>query len=541
MKYLFKPINLRKWGLYVLTPLMMLSCVEDTDKVDKAALLEWEAETLSEEGLPAGGGSVSVNVDWAYTQWNIRVEEVLEGEDFIDQITPRTAGNVSIEATSTAVTIRLKENPQPSQNVVRLELRSLDEDISHSVVLTQAAKEIDPVMVHLDPNTRFQTISGFGGGNMMWGFDYLNAEEIKLAFGTGAGELGLSIYRVRLSPVREDWPALVETVKEARKYGARIIASPWSPPAAFKSNHDLIGGHLLEAHYADYADYLNDFVQFMAGEGSPVDVVSIQNEPDIQVSYESCDWTVDQVYDFIKNHGDAIQGAQLTAAESFNFKQSYTDQILNDSDALENLDIVSGHIYGSGLAPYPLAEEKGVEVWMTEYLMNQNSGVDINNWNTEEAVIWEESMGMLETIHGAMTSNWNAYIWWYIRRFYSFLGDGEQGTSREQTLRRGHAMAQFAKYVRPGYERIWANYTGTSANLGITAYEGNDQVVVVLINWEENPLPEVWLDLPVNISEAVSYTTSVTKMQEETKLTLGEETVTVALPAKSITTVVMDK
>ncbi|MDN3670407.1 hypothetical protein QWY93_13885 [Echinicola jeungdonensis] len=231
----------------------------------------------------------------------------------------------------------------------------------------------------------------------------------------------------------------------------------------------------------------------------------------------------------------------MTAAESFNFKQSYTDQILNDPEALENLDIVSGHIYGSGLAPYPLAEEKGIEVWMTEYLMNQNSGVDIDNWNTEEVAIWEESMGMLETIHGAMTSNWNAYIWWYIRRFYSFLGDGEQGTTREETLRRGHAMAQFAKYVRPGYERISATVSGTDADLGITAYDGEGKVVVVMINWEENAIPEVLLDLPEGITQAVSYTTSVFKEQEKAELTLGEETVIVALPAKSITTVVMEK
>ncbi|AWW32900.1 hypothetical protein DN752_23725 [Echinicola strongylocentroti] len=78
MKYLFKPINLKRWGLYVLASLWMLSCVEDADKVHKAALLKWDTVTLSAGG-PTSGGSVSVKVDWAFIQWNMQVEELLEG------------------------------------------------------------------------------------------------------------------------------------------------------------------------------------------------------------------------------------------------------------------------------------------------------------------------------------------------------------------------------------------------------------------------------------------------------------------------------
>jgi O-glycosyl hydrolase len=33
--------------------------------------------------------------------------------------------------------------------------------------------------------------------------------------------------------------------------GAIVFASPWSPPAAMKTNSNLIGGELQESAYAD--------------------------------------------------------------------------------------------------------------------------------------------------------------------------------------------------------------------------------------------------------------------------------------------------
>lgn len=516
------------------------SCVDDEEADNQIAQLSWDLGTIPDGDLSSNSGNLTLDVTWAYTQWQIKVEEVIEGEDYIQEFTPRVAGGNNIGTTTTSVNIRYKQNTTYTKNVVRISLQAVDgSGEKFTKVLSQVGQKFIPFRVNVNPSVTYQHISGFGGGNMMWGTDFLDEGEIKLAFGTGTGELGLSIYRIRLSPIRSDWPAVVETVREAKKYGATIIASPWSPPASMKSINNLTGGYLLEENYDAYANYLNDFVQFMDEQGAAVDVVSIQNEPDIQVSYESCDWTIEQIYNFIKFHGDKIHGAKLTAAESFNFKQSYTDQILNDSEALQNLDIVSGHIYGSGMAPYPLAEQKGVEVWMTEYLMNQNSGADINNWNRDEAVIWEETMGMLQTIHDSMISNWNAYIWWYIRRFYSFLGEGEQGNTRGQTLRRGDAMAQFAKYVRPGFTRISANIN-EQRNIDVSGYSGEGKLVIVLINKENEGIPAIELEVPEGFATAKATVTSLNHRQSSVEVSTDNGVASLGLAAKSITTIVLE-
>lgn len=512
---------------------------DDGEEVDLTPSLSFVESSLPANELSVNGGEIILQVNWAGTEWTVAADEVVEGSAFITGITPSSGGSANKGATITTVKISYKSNSNSSINSQKVTITSAAANLSQSVVLTQAAKVITPTNITITPSTTYQTIAGFGGANVMWGTTYLSASQIKMAFGMDEDDLGLSIFRVRLSPNSGDWPALVPALQEAKKYNAKIIASPWSPPANLKSNNNLVGGYLLEANYAAYATHLNDFVQYMAGQGVAIDVVSIQNEPDIQVSYESCDWTATQILNFIKNHALAITGTKIAASESFNFKQSYTDQLLYDANAVDKFHIVAGHIYGGGLAPYPLAEEKGKEIWMTEYLMNQNSGASAANWIQTEAAIWNESMQMLETIHNSMSHNWNAYIWWYIRRYYSFIGDGEQGSTSNTILRRGLAMSQYAKFVRPGYVRIDAT-PEKSTSLKITAYRGDGKTVVVIINPNTTAVSNVNLALPEAVSSAVAYTTSEFKAREMETLAPSGNTVTFNVDAKSITTVVLD-
>jgi len=72
------------------------------------------------------------------------------------------------------------------------------------------------------------------------------------------------------------------------------MATPWTPPADMKSNGSTVGGSLNVASYGAYADHLLAFRDFMQSNGVPLYSISVQNEPDFQVDYESCDWTAAQ-------------------------------------------------------------------------------------------------------------------------------------------------------------------------------------------------------------------------------------------------------
>ncbi len=395
-------------------------------------------------------------------------------------------------------------------------------------------------MLSIDPATRYQTIAGFGGANQMWGTQFPTASDMKNAFGTEESDLGLSIFRVRIASDPNEWPLIVNVIKEAKKYGAIIQASPWSPPAALKSNGSDIGGFLPEQNYEAFANHLNDYLSYMASQNADIDVISIQNEPDIQVSYESCDWTSLQIRNFLKDYGHLIT-PKIAAPESFNFNQSFTNAILNDDAAIANLDIVAGHIYGGGLAPFLLAEAKGKEIWMTEYLMNLNTGnAGAPAWTTySNEAIWDETLQMLSTVHQSMMHNWNAYIWWYLKRYYSFIGDGTNGTPSGEILKRGYAFSHFSKFVRPGYVRIKTEFQ--QSNALFSAYQGDGNIVLVLLNPSVTSITNISLKVAgESPASATQYLTTVTQNRIKTTIQPQDGHLVVSLSPKSITTIVVD-
>jgi glucuronoarabinoxylan endo-1,4-beta-xylanase len=130
--------------------------------------------------------------------------------------------------------------------------------------------------------TKYQMIDGFGAAVSIWGGAWSTAETQTLV-GLGANQLGLSIVRTGISPVDSEWATQVSALKTAKSYGSavKILASPWTAPAAWKTNNSRInGGELKTDYYDDYATHLNNYVQYMRGQGVPIDVTSVQNEPD---------------------------------------------------------------------------------------------------------------------------------------------------------------------------------------------------------------------------------------------------------------------
>lgn len=481
--------------------------------------------------------AVNLTVEWSQTPWEITTAT----DGFITGIDQSSGGNKTDIDQTTQVRITLQTNNSEETRSQEIVLKNLATNEEQNLTISQFAN-IRPALT-VNYQEEFQEISGFGGADPIFGTDYLSDEEINLAIDKENG-LGLSIIRVRLSSTRADWAGIVDLVKKANENQVKVIASAWSPPAAFKSNNSINGGgYLLEEYYDDYVAYINEFITFMTDNGAKIDVVSIQNEPDYQVSYEGCEYTIEEMYNFVKNFAGGIEGAKVLAAESLNFKHSYTDPILNDPEAEANVDLIGGHLYGSGgLKPYPLAEEKNKEIWMTEHLLNLNSGVNSANWteSTSRAVIWEETMDMAEEIQSTMEANWNAYIWWYIRRYYSFLGDGTLGTQRGTILKRGYVMSQFSKFVRPGYKRIATTFSNELDGFSATTYTGDDKTVMVFINRSDFDVSGISINGLKPVSSAKSYTTTLFDDQMEKELNHEDSSVQFSAPANSILTVFIE-
>jgi glucuronoarabinoxylan endo-1,4-beta-xylanase len=377
--------------------------------------------------------------------------------------------------------------------------------------------------INVNLATEFQTIFGFGGINVPGWIDDLTPEQVDTAFGRGPGQLGLTILRVRVPFDSAEFEGEVPSAQRAVSLGARVMASPWTPPPALKTNNDIVAGELEPENYGAYADHLMSFRDLMAFNGVPLEAISVQNEPDIEVDYESCDWTSAQLADFLREQGPRFGDTKLIAAESFNFNRQLTDPLLNDAAVAAQFEIVGGHIYGNGLSDYPLARQLGKQVWMTEHLIDSN--VSANEWPNALAVGVE--------IHDSMQANFNAYLWWYIRRSYGPI------TEDGQVSKRGFLMSQYARFVRPGFIRVGASQPQVDG-VEVSAFKnGNGKVVVVAVN-SATATRNVNLDVFGSCVQTFDrFTTSQTKnVADDGDVTLNNGRAGVTLDAQSVTTFV---
>ena len=382
----------------------------------------------------------------------------------------------------------------------------------------------------IDPSATRQTIRGFGGmAHAAWIGD-LTAAQRDMAFGTGDGQLGFTLLRIPVPEDRAAWSPDLATAKRAVQLGAAVIASPWNPPASmvetFVRGTQTDARRLRYSMYGAYAQHLNDFNTYLRNNGVNLYGISVQNEPDY--AHDWTWWTPAEMVRFLRENAGSI-GTRVIAPESFQYLKNMSDPILNDPVALANVDVIGAHLYGTpfGNFPYPLFKQKGAgkELWMTEvYYPNSSDSADL----------WPQALDVGEHIHRAMVdAEFQAYIWWYIRRSY--------GPMREdgRMSKRGAAMAHFARFVRPGYVRIGAT-ANPAANVYVSAYRGGGSTVVVAVNKGTAAVSQQFTIVNGAGSSVASWLTDASRnVAFQGTAGMSNGSFTRALPAQSVMTFVI--
>lgn len=376
-----------------------------------------------------------------------------------------------------------------------------------------------------------QLIKGFGGINHPAWIGDLTPAQRETAFGNGANQLGFSILRIYVDENRNNWYREVPTAQKAIEQGAIVFASPWNPPSdmveTFNRNGDPNAKRLRYDKYAAYAQHLNDFVTYMKNNGVDLYAISVQNEPDY--AHEWTWWTPQEILRFMKENAGSIQGTKVMAPESFQYLKNMSDPILNDPGALANMDILGAHTYGTQIKDfaYPLFKQKGAgkELWMTE--------VYYPNSDNNSSDRWPEALEVSYHMHNAMVEgDFQAYVWWYIRRQYGPMN--ENGT----ISKRGYNMAHFSKFVRPGYIRVDAT-KNPDTNTFVSAYKGDNKVVIVAINRGTSAASQKFVLQNGNASTVSSWVTDSSRnMASGAPITVSSGAFTAQLPAQSVTTFV---
>lgn len=400
--------------------------------------------------------------------------------------------------------------------------------------------------LRIDAQTKYQHITGFGGFvcSPQFGYGHMSQSEIKKVWGSSS-TVGCNIMRLYIPIGKNAWGQSLQTAKWAKQMGLIVFASPWGQPAEWKTNgtinaknEDGTTGKLKRENWDEYAQYLEDYVQYLRDNGVELDAISIQNEPDWAATYAGCLWSASEIAEFVKTYGRTIS-CKIMAPETLAVNDSYVNE-LNKSDVLPNFDIYGGHQYGGIQSGYKKLAEKGKEIWMTEYLINWNE----NSSSSRNFDYSKDVFDFFRSINTCMLGNFNAWIHYAAKRYYGMLGDGQCGTSNGTVTKRGYVMAHFARFVT-GMTRVEGVFSdNASVQLEGSVYlsQSGDTVVAVIAN-SSSEKRTLTLDLPFYTLKGEMRTTTKGQSFKQTLLQLESETCRpeVEIDASGVCTILFER
>ncbi len=433
---------------------------------------------------------------------------------------------------------------------------------------------------------RLQTITGFGAASCFGAMEPYGKDTTpaKLLYGDESA-IGLNIMRMEISPnfvgdvkipewgnwdTPYDWNGSLPSAKIVKERGGIVFGTPWSPPGDFKTNGTAQGGNsddqgkqegrLRKDCYEKFFPWLNSFLQWMHDNGVDVDAVSVQNEPDWWVSYSGCLYTPEEQLDLVKNYAhmldrEKFNGVRLISGEPLGFDPQYSDALMNDEVARNQIDIVAGHIYGhppfGDTPPHSsynipanmqnaakLAKKYGKEIWMTEHSVSDNIKGRLPNW--------QEQLEFAEEVNECIQAGCTGYIYWYMRAHWSFVGTGETeyGTDNKKNklLPRAYVMSHFSKHLT-GSTLLKSSATvdlKTNADIEASAFIKGDSLIVMAINTIDSDRDFI-VKLPYNVKSGemlLSWGNASDELCQKYPIDIAESTkrVVVDLPSKSLVT-----
>ena len=187
--------------------------------------------------------------------------------------------------------------------------------------------------ITINPDQKFQTITGFGGAFTESSAYLLNQlskekrDKILQAYFSQEGanyslcrthmnSCDFSLGQYSYAPtedkelkdfsVKEDIDDLIPMIKDAKAVsqdGFKLFASPWTAPPWMKDNKDWVGGKLLPEYYPTWALFFAKYADAYKEQGIDLWGFTVENEPlGNGNNWESMHYTPDEMTDFVVNH-----------------------------------------------------------------------------------------------------------------------------------------------------------------------------------------------------------------------------------------------
>lgn len=285
-------------------------------------------------------------------------------------------------------------------------------------------------ILRLDPQMRYQTITGFGGSfteasaHLLNRLGKENRKKVLEAYFSDAGarysltrthmnSCDFSLGQYSYAPVEgdlelanfsieEDREDLIPMILEAQQLssdGFKIVASPWTAPPWMKDNKDWRGGKLLPEYYDTWALFFSKYLDAYKAEGIDIWGFTVENEPlGNDNNWESMHFTAEEMTNFVQNHlGPRLEADGKGDVKVLGYDQNrehlndWVDEMFRDEASSKYYDGTAIHWYASTFEVFPEALEYAHNKAPEKHLIQTEACVDaeVPKWQ-DDAWYWSK-------------------------------------------------------------------------------------------------------------------------------------------------------
>ncbi|WP_298225203.1 glycoside hydrolase family 30 protein [Flavobacterium sp.] len=296
-------------------------------------------------------------------------------------------------------------------------------------ITTFSASE-NPVIISLNPDEKFQTITGFGGSftessaHLLNQLSKANRKKVLDAYFSKAGadysltrthinscDFSLKHYAYAMVDgdknlenfsIAEDKDDIIPMILEAKsisKDGFNIIASPWTAPPWMKDNKSWIGGKLLPEYNDSWALYYSKYIDAYKKEGIDIWGLTVINEPHGNGNnWESMLFSPEEMTLFVQNHlGPTLAAHGKSEVKILGYDQNraglqeWVDAMYKDEKTSKYFAGTAIHWYESTYDYFADALQYAHKKSPNKYLIQTEACVDseIPHWN-DDAWYWKK-------------------------------------------------------------------------------------------------------------------------------------------------------
>ena len=296
--------------------------------------------------------------------------------------------------------------------------------------ISEFSLDENPIIITLNPDEKFQTITGFGGSfteasaSLLNRLSKKNREKILDAYFSEEGanysltrthiascdfslrnytyakvENDLDLKHFTIEDDKDDIIPMILDAKAISKDGFKIIASPWTAPPWMKDNKKYVGGKLLPEFNDAFALYFSKYLNAYKKEGIDIWGVTVINEPHGNGNnWESTHFLPKEMTDFVQNHlGPKLENDGWGTIKILGYDQNragikeWADEMYRDEKSSKYFDGMAIHWYESTYEVFPDDLHYAHNKAPNKYLIETEGCVDseIPHWQ-DDAWYWKK-------------------------------------------------------------------------------------------------------------------------------------------------------